>query len=436
MLGLRSSCQRVVAVAPFVLMMCFLLCVATAFALQPTEKAYADNGLTTGTAAGAGSESNIKYYYDNYGRKAGIYKDAKTIELIPGTGQYAARSNYRSLNAMLAIKGELTIVIPSGSNIHINGKLTPSSNKTIIATGATITMKPKTYVMMTDPNDQIHDLTIIGGTWRSPDAGGRKGSMFQFAFAKNIMLDGVDVNSNFNGHSIEIIACENVTVQNCKVRAIGANPKNCKEEQIQIDISTKKTAPMVAKYGAKWAKGQTCKNIFILNNEVYGARAVGVNYYRDYKAKYHKNIVIKGNKLHATTSEAIQYFNVVGGEISDNIIRTDATRKTHNRSYTVAVHIQNNGKAPSAMKKSKIIVARNTIYGNRNGIYVLGYFTNNLKKCPGRFGTIQINDNVVYCKDGKKAAINQTRKSAKKWKVSGNKTYKWNKKVTPIINLK
>ena len=408
---------------------------AFCLALFTGGSAYALQASSVGTAS-TKVEDGVTYYYDDFNRKAGIYTDEKTIELIPGKGANAARANYRSLNAMLAEEGELTIVIPSGSDIHVNGKLTPTSNKTIIATGATITMKPKTYVLMTDPTKKIHDLTVIGGKWRSPDVGGRAGSMFQLAFAKNVTLDGVDVNANFNGHSIEIIACENVTVKNCKVGALGKNSANCKEEQIQVDVSTKKTAPKVAEYGKKWVKGQTCKNIYILNNEVYGARAVGVNYHSSYPANYHKNIVIKDNKLHSTTSEGIQYFNVIGGEISGNVIRTDATRKDANMSYTIGVHIQNNGKTPAAMKKSTISVENNTIYGNRAGIYVLAYFTDNLEKCPGPFGKISVKNNTVYCKAGKDSAIGQTRSSAKKWVESGNKTYKWTKKIKPTIDLK
>lgn len=379
------------------------------------------------------AKKGSKFYYKNGSRKTviGVYKNKNTVTYKPSKNP---TDNYVWLNAMLAKKGKLTIVIPSGSKFKINGKLTPTSNKTIIATGATITMKPKTYVMMTNPKKKIHDLKIVGGKWRSPDKGGRKGSMFQFAFAKNITMDGCDVEANFDGHSIEIIACKNVTIKNCKVRAIGKNPVNGKEEQIQIDVASKATAPMVAKYGKKYIKGQTCSNIKILNNDVYGARAVGVNYYKKFKTKYHKNIVIKGNRLHGTTSEAIQYFNVVGGEISDNTIRTDATRSTSNYSYTIAVHIQNNGKAPAAMASSRIDVKDNVIYGNRNGIYVKGYFTNWETQCPGRFGTIDIENNTVYYKMS--SGIGKTRGSAAEWIEENNQELDWTSDVTPEIDFR
>ncbi|SDB34479.1 right-handed parallel beta-helix repeat-containing protein [Eubacterium oxidoreducens] len=354
------------------------------------------------------------------------YTNSNTVTYHPSED---SNQNYKWLNYLLSKSGKLTINIPSGSDFHINGPLIPTSNKTINATGSTITMKPNTYVMMTNPTKAIKNLTIKGGTWRSPDDGGRKGSMFQFAFASNITLDGIDVNANFSGHSIEIIACSNVTIKNCTVRAIGSNPKNCKEEQIQIDVSTKATAPKVAAYGAKYVKGQTCKNIKIINNTVYGARAIGVNYHASCPSKYHKNIVIKNNVLHSTTSEAIQFFNVINGTISGNKIRTDATRKTDNASYTIAVHIQNNGKAPAAMKSSVITVKNNLIYGNRNGIYVKGYSTS------GRFGKVKVTKNTVYCKKGKANCIDQTRGSCRSFKVTANKKHKWTKSTDIQVNL-
>lgn len=380
------------------------------------------------------TDDGKKYFYSG-GTPIAVYTDENTVEYTPVSD---SNLNFKRLNALLAYNGKLTIKITPGSVFQIWGALRPTSNKTIIATDCTITMKPKTYVMMTDPTKNIHDLTVIGGKWRSPDKGGRQGSMFQLAFARNVLLDGIDVQANFSGHSIEIIACTNVTVQNCKVMAVGTCPSGCQEEQIQIDLSTPKTAPKVANFGKKYVKGQTCKNIKILNNTVYGARTVSCNYTSSeknkYASKYHRNITIKGNKIQATTSEAIMFFNVIGGEISDNIVRTDSTRKKANRSYTIGIHIQNNGKAPSAMKKSKIVVKNNIVYGNRNGIFVKGYFKG--KKATGKFGTVTITGNTVYCKDGKKSAIGQVKNSCRKFKVSNNTLKKWTKSVVPVINLK
>jgi hypothetical protein len=279
------------------------------------------------------------------------------------------------------------------------------------------------------PDKKIKNLTLIGGTWRSPDKDGRTGSLFAFSYVDHLVMDGIDCNANYIGHAIEIIACTNVTIKNCTVNAIGKNPKNCLEEQIQIDLATKKTAPRIADFGSKYVQGQTCKNIYILNNKVKGARAVGVNYVASENGKwlnkYHENVVIKGNTLVGTTSEALAYFNVIGGEISNNKITTKATRTTGNSSYTIGVHIANFGKADKKILKSTLKITGNTVYGKRNGIHIKAYFNKDETKCLSQLGKVIISNNKVYCKDGKDSAIVQVKNSCSSYKETNNKTYVW-----------
>lgn len=361
----------------------------------------------------------------------GYYKNKSAGEVVflPEESINIGNRNYNKLDQLLNMKNVSTIIIPKGSKVLVNGSLKMTSNKTIIATGATLTFKEGASAVFAAANKSVKNVKIIGGKWRSAKSGGHTGGFFQFAFAKNIVLDGIDCNANYNGHAIELIACENVTVQNCKVAAIGKNPKDCKEEQIQIDIATKKTAPMAARYGAKYAKGQTCKNIYILNNKISGARSVGVNWYQGENGKYinkfHQNIVIKGNTMTSTTSEGLQYFNTIGGEISGNTIKTNATRTENNSSYTIGVHVAICGKAPSAMKKSTLYIQNNVIRGNRNGIYVKAYFNQAETKVLSKLGKVYIKNNKVYCKKGKKNAIVQLKNSCTSFVNSKNKCYNW-----------
>lgn len=394
------------------LLLCIVLFVGTASLY--TGEAFADT--STETKQPILYKKQIVGYYNSKGE----------IEFVPNS---SGDINYQALTSMLTNLNGPTIIIPSGANMFINGPLKPRSNTTIIATGATLTFKSKTNAIFTEPNLNVQNLTIVGGTWRSIDANGRTGSLFVFAHANNIVIDGVDVNANYIGHAIEVIACSNVTIKNSVVNAIGKNPAKCLEEQIQIDVATKKTAPKIAEYGKQYVQGQTCHNIYILNNYVKGARAVGVNWSPSekgkFRKKFHSNVVISGNYLVGTTSEALAFFNCVGGSIDNNTIITNAKRKQNNRSYTIGVHVEIFGKAPKSMAKSNLYITNNVIKGNRHGIYFKAYFNKKETKCISKIGKVYVTGNQIYTKKGKKKGIGQTKKSVKKLVKSGNKLYKW-----------
>lgn len=378
--------------------------------------------LTLHTSEAQAASKTVKYN----GKVIAKYNKAKQLVLVPSK---SASANYKNLNRLMSGNKKKTIVIPKGSTIKLGGVLKPGNNTTIIAKGAKIIGKKKSNIIFAAPNKKLKNLSIIGGTWRSADKYGRTGSLFAFSYVKNLMMDGVDCNANYKGHAIEIIACNNVTIKNCTVAAIGSNPSTCLEEQIQIDLATKKTAPKIAEYGKKYAQGQTCKNISIINNTVTGARAVGINWTDSengkWRNKFHENIVIKGNTLTGTTSEALAYFNVIGGEISGNTIITNATRTDGNSSYTIGIHVAIFGQAPNTMTSSTLTIANNTVYGKRNGIHFKAYFNSNETKCLSQLGTVRVTGNTVYCKDGIKKAIVQVKQSCKQLTLSNNSLYVW-----------
>ena len=144
-----------------------------------------------------------------------------------------------------------------------------------------------------------------------------------------------------------------------------------------------------------------------------------------WRNKFHKNVVIKGNTLVGTTSEALAYFNTIGGEISKNTIKTKAKRTDGNSSYTVGIHVAIFGKAPSSMAKSTLKITNNKVYGNRNGIHLKAYFNSSETKCLSKLGKVKITGNKIYCKKGTSQAIVQVRQSCKKLTVSSNSLRKW-----------
>lgn len=374
------------------------------------------------TAQVQAAAKTVKYN----GKTIAKYNKSGHMVLVPSENP---STNDKNLNRLMSGNKEKTVVIPKGSTVKLNGVLKPGNNTTIIAKGATVIGKKNSNVIFAAPDKKLKNLSIIGGTWRSVDKEGRTGSLFAFSFVKNLVMDGVDCNANYRGHAIEIIACRNVTIKNCTVAAIGSNPAKCLEEQIQIDLATKKTAPKIAEFGSKYAKGQTCKNVYILNNTVTGARAVGVNWTDSengkWRDKFHKNVVIKGNTLTGTTSEALAYFNTIGGEISDNTIVTNATRTDGNSSYTIGIHVAIFGNAPKSMASSKLTISGNTVYGNRNGIHFKAYFNGSETKCLSKLGYVTVSGNTIYCKKGTKKAIVQVKKSCRELLQTNNTLYIW-----------
>lgn len=338
----------------------------------------------------------------------------------------SASKNRKELNRLMAGKKKKTIVIKKGSTCKISGALRPGSNTKIVATGAKIVVKSKGNVLCAAPNKKIKNLTIVGGKWRSSEKNGRKGTLFSFAFVDGLTMEGVDCNANYTGHAVEIIACSNVTVKNCNIAAIGTNVDGKMESQLQIDVATPKSAPNVAAYGAKYVKGQVCRNVYILNNTISGARAVGVN--RDssaegtWKNSFHENIVIRGNKLEAVEAEALVYHNVIGGEISGNTVVTHATRTDKDLAYTIGIHVAMGGTPSAAMAGSTLNIFGNTVFGNRNGIFVKGYFEDG--NLIAGFGTVNIYSNTVFCKNGADNAIDYTEGSGN-INIYGNSERVW-----------
>jgi len=145
-----------------------------------------------------------------------------------------------------------------------------------------------------------------------------------------------------------------------------------REEGIQIDISSKLSAPKIAEYGKKYVKGQTCENVLIQGNDVKGGMAIGVNWEnKNHPNAYHKNVTIRKNKAIGLTSNGIQAYNCIGLTVADNtaVCRYKKNKKDH---LYAGIHIENTGKKgfSKALKNSVINITGNTAKGAETGIYV------------------------------------------------------------------
>ena len=362
------------------------------------------------------SDSGTKVYYKRgdgkMTKQVMAYKDAEGNYHFNPSDKANMNCNY--LTQLIKGNKKKTIILPP-KKIKMQGTFKPGSNTTIIAKGATIqnTKKGANAMSITPKSssskyDSISNIKVIGGKWRAAEKSGRKGPMFWMGFCNHITLDGVDVNCNVEGHAIEIVACRDITIKNCKVVAIGSTKKKEIQEMIQIDISTPRTSSTAARLGKSYVKGQTCRNIRIENNYVKGPIAVGINWEKKHLSKYHKNMKVLNNELVGTKSAALNLGNTIGFEIKGNKVKG-----------VKGIYVANYGKPPKALKKAKGIINSNIVKGKKKALKV------NAKN--RKIGKLIVTGNKFYCKKGKKKAYSkkEIKKSSYKRVIKKNKAYKW-----------
>lgn len=319
-----------------------------------------------------------------------------------------------------------TMIFSEGSVVNIDQVLDIGDNTTIIATGAkivqTINGKGALEHIVDGCNyNAIKNVTIIGGQWTNK-INSKTCSMFRFAHGRNLKFQGVQIDTNYKGHGLELIACKDVVVDRCEISAKNEKTKgkNVREEALQIDIATPKTAPGVLRQTGKkaYVNGQTCQNISVTNSKIKGARGICVSFPGNelntgWINKFHRNITIKGCDVTGTNAEAISMFNAVGCTVENNIARTDC--KLKGQPYSDAIHLILMGKNKIA-SKYKNTITKNTAYGNYYGIEVTSK-----KKC--KYGKTTVSNNKIYSKQGKSRCLSV--KYCTKSIVKANKTNQW-----------
>lgn len=345
-----------------------------------------------------------------------VVVEAATV--IPASGDTTGNTDYEAIQHALNSDGE--VVLEEDATYYLKKELSVKGKQSIKATGATIICKYGAIrTKLTSANyKSIEKLTIDGGEWKNPSGSKYKKTMIQLSHGSNIVLKNMKVYCDYAGHAVELIACKNVKVNNCVLKGTGKYEPTCVEEQLQIDIASPATAPTLAEYGSKYAKGQTCQNVTVTNCTITGARGLCANYTKDkkYQTKFHKNIVIKKNTITGMSSEAVALFNVMGATVENNKIICKSKRT--DTAYSVGLHIAMFGKAPSAMGKAVYKVNNNTIKGGRQGFYVYSHSSS-------KFGKVIAKKNKCYAKAGKEKAIWLDRNSVKDSVLSKNKMYKW-----------
>ena len=269
-----------------------------------------------------------------------------------------------------------------------------------------------------------HDISINGGTWWGPYTNGKlgnskgAGTLLGLSHCRNVKLSNMTAYCGTNGHAIELIACTDVTVDNCTLENYNAKVgKSSVEEPLQIDLATPKNAPNINH--AEW-DGLPCRNVTVQNCNLTGNRGLCVNQdnkhakYR--KAKnFHSNIVIQNNTVTGLQAEAIVVFNAKNVSIKGNKCYNKSKRSKKD-SYSVGINVQITGSGVSSSKMGGLNISGNTAKGGRQAICA---FTHTKTK----YSKTTVTKNKAYCKAGKSKAINC--KAGKSNRIKSNKTYKW-----------
>ena len=335
-------------------------------------------------------------------------------------------TTYKALNKLLAGDEEKTINLTS--DIKINGILRPGSNTTINAGNHKIEMrKSGKGILANIPQNvnygSISNLTINGGRWYVKGNASKEQTLIRITHATGVHLNGMTITDGYEDHAVELIACRDVTINRCNFSATGKCRSGCVEEQLQIDLADRYTAPGVLRETRKaMVNGAPSYNIHVDSCTVNGARGICANFAsknpKNRKAKnYHSRIYINNCRVTGKSSEALALFNTKSATVTNCDITTNA--KPSRGTYSNGLHITYiKGTGPKANAKNEIIIRNNTVRGGKNGICIAS-------QNKSQMGAVTISDNQVYCKNGIDAAIAAGEGVAQILNIGNNATYIW-----------
>lgn len=373
-------------------------------------------------AAITSSAAKVKYITYKGTKIARLKSDGKAYYI----DQKDPKQNSRALNALMKGSTERTVVLPQG-DLKLSTGIDFGSNKTLIASG--------TNVIQTDPQKQLvknpctktnynslKNVTIDGGTWYITDNEKmlRDTSTIRFNHGQNITIKNCTVYTNYRSHGIEIIACRDVDILNCTVKCEGTPVDGRREEAVQIDIATAKTAPTCKDDSGKFVAGQTCRNITIDGCTITGARALVCNRTDSENNKWrnnmHHNIVVKNCKLTGVTAEGLVLNNVQGFDVINNTIISKNKDTSTNFSAGLSAMLFGQDKDGGTYKNH---IRGNTIKGGKMALLMTAY-----SGVSATYGSTSIKNNKLYCRKGANYAM--TARNISKLSKPGNTTYKWN----------
>ena len=345
---------------------------------------------------------------------------------IVKAGIVEANGSTDSYNIQQELNETGSVTLEEGSTYRLYDSLVLGSNMSIEAEGATIICEKPIAFNIPEKTDYkaATNISINGGTWKS-EADGYYASSFKFTHASNIKLTDMKIRAaNLSGHSIELVACKDVVIDNCDIAGLGSS-ESMTEEAVQLDIASSVTAPFLKGIPFRTDLANTlynkagCKNITIKNSKIVGNRGVVANHTKndgDAINSIHENITFTGNDITGLNGEGVVLFNTKSAIVKKNKIKS--LRKGMADAYTVGLHITtfSNDKA---LSKAVFKIIGNAIHGGRQAVMV--YSHSGIK-----FGKAIIEKNKLFCKAGKDVAIHAKEQSINKVLIKSNivKTYK------------
>ena len=341
-------------------------------------------------------------------------------------GVVEANGSTDSYNIQQELNETGSVTLEKGSTYRLYDSLVLGSDMSIEAEGATIICEKPIAFNIPEKTDYkaAANISINGGTWKS-EADGYYASSFKFTHASNIKLTNMKIRAaNLSGHSIELVACKDVVIDNCDIAGLG-NSESMTEEAVQLDIASSVTAPFLRGIPFRTDLADTlynkagCKNITIKNSKIVGNRGVVANHTKNDKDainSIHENITLTDNNIIGFKGEGVVLFNTKSATVKNNKIKS--LRKGKSDAYTVGLHITtfSNDKT---LNKAVFKISGNTVYGGRQAVMV--YSHSGIK-----FEKAVIEKNKLFCKAGKEFAIHAKENSISKIIIKSNtvKTYK------------
>lgn len=349
---------------------------------------------------------------------AGVAYGASSSVTVKPSGKTDNTDVKRITNALKKYK---TVKLKKGKKYYLETPIHARSNRTLIATGATIVSKDDVITCDLNKADysNVVNFTVKGGTWKSKSKEGYKRTSIRFVHGANIKLMNMTIkHPSYNGHAIELVGCKDVLVDNVKIIPQGTAKKSV-ETMLQIDIATTANYPRFSKKPSL-SNGAVCDNIVIQNCTITGNKAVAAGFDKGNKQGFinsaHTNIQILNNKLVGKNAEALFLPNVKNAVVSGNYIESDLNNSTDN---AIGCHFLVAGN----ISDTSFTCTNNTIKG---GKYALRVWPQ-LQPEGVLVGSTVITGNACYCKAGAGSAIQAASKGITEngLTLTGNSTYKW-----------
>lgn len=207
---------------------------------------------------------------------------------------------------------------------YMDSDIDPGSGLKVLASGATIIMRPNTGVFFHDKDNNMPGytntvgVTIEGGIWimNASSKPPITPSAIKFVHASDIMLKNMTVVSNYCSHIVEFIAVNNAIIEGCTLEMSNHYYPDPKNEAIQLDFAS--GGPNALRV---YPDNTACSNITIKNNKIRFFRGIGTNVKagtKEYPVRYY-NITVSGNTITTTKGHGIYATNVENLTAENNI---------------------------------------------------------------------------------------------------------------------